>query len=119
MTRRHNVQRAREHLCYTARELAALFYVDIRTVRKWIAAGLKPIDRHVPHLFRGTAVREFLRARNKPFEPLQPGEFYCVACKAKRLPMDGIVALIPRSETTADFKGRCCHCRRHVYRVCA
>jgi hypothetical protein len=110
------VQRAKTHVCYTAKEVAQLFKVNIGTVRKWVAAGLRPIDRHVPHLFLGSSLASFLSARNKPHEPLLPGEFFCVCCKGKRLPAGNRVGLLARSETTADFTANCSQCGRRLYR---
>ena len=93
-----------------------MFEVNIRTVRKWIADGLTPIDRHVPHLFLGSRVAAFLSARNKPYEPLAPGEFFCVGCKGKRLPTHNQLGLIARSATTADFTADCSECGRRLFR---
>jgi len=116
MTRRHDPKRVRLHDCYTASELAQRFRVHLRTVRKWAAEGLQPIDRRVPHLFQGSAVAAFIRARNKPRVRLGPGEFYCTPCRAARLPERGHVWLEPRSVTMADFRGRCAICQRQLYR---
>lgn len=116
MTRRHNPLRVKLDATYTAREIAERFAVDVRTVRKWISNGLRPIDRHVPHLFYGRHVRTFIQNLNKPYEPLGPGEFFCVVCKAKREPALGAVWLTPRSDTTADYTAHCSACSRKIHR---
>jgi hypothetical protein len=116
VTRRHNPLRAKQDASYTAKEIALLFRVNIRTVRKWIANGLIPIDRHVPHLFYGRDVQAFIRKLNKPHEKLGPGEFFCVCCKGKRVPAGGLVWLTLRSERTADYTADCEGCGRKLYR---
>lgn len=116
MTRRHNPLRAKQDATYTAKEIAELFDVNIRAVRDWISKGLAPIDRHVPHLFHGRHIQEFIRKLNKPYEPLGPGEFFCICCKGKAQPRNGLVWLTPRSHSTADYTGDCTGCGRKLYR---
>jgi hypothetical protein len=116
MTRRHNPLRIKQDATYTAREIAEAFKVTVNTVGKWKAAGLHPIDRHVPFLYHGRDIQAFVRRRNKPYEPLGPGEFFCICCKGKRLPAHGQVWLTPRSERTADYTADCCGCGRRLYR---
>lgn len=116
MTRRHNPLRVKQDATYTATEIAERFNVDIRTVRDWISISLTPIDRHVPHLFHGRHIQEFIRKLNKPYQPLGPGEFFCICCKGKAQPRQGLVWLTPRSETTADYTGDCTRCGRKLYR---
>jgi hypothetical protein len=116
MTRRHNPQRVKPDHTYTASEIAECLDVNIRTVRKWIASGLAPLDRHVPHLFHGRHIQDFVRKLNKPYEPLGPGEFFCICCKRSKRPLGGEVWLTPRSPRTADYTGKCESCRRTLYR---
>jgi hypothetical protein len=116
MTRRHNPLRIKQDQSYTAREMSQALRVNIRTVREWIANGLNPFDRRVPHLFQGRVIQEFVRKLNKPHEKLGPGEFFCVCCKRKQVPIDGVVWLTPRSERTADYTANCDGCGRKLYR---
>ena len=116
MSRRHDPRRVRLHDCYTANELAQRFGIHIRSIRKWIACGLQPIDRHVPHLFKGATVVAFIRARNKPRVRLEPGEFFCTPCRSARLPVERKVWVEQRSDTTGDLRGQCETCERQVYR---
>lgn len=116
MTRRYDTRRARVSLSYTTSELAELFEVTLSTVYAWVRDGLVPIDCHRPYLFAGPAVAAFLRARNKPRQPLEDGQIYCVACKKACRPDNGIAELLPRGETTADVVGTCPFCFRRVFR---
>jgi hypothetical protein len=115
MSRRHDIRRVKLHLCYSAQELAELFRINIHTVRRWTRDGLQPIDRSYPYLYAGAVVAEFVRRRNKPRQPTGPGQIYCVACKSAITPAGGVVDLVPRSFTTADFVGTCPRCGRRAY----
>lgn len=116
MTRRYNLRRIKQHECYTAPELVALFKVSLGTVRRWAMDGLRPIDRRRPHLYLGSNVAVFLKARQKPHEPLAPGEFFCVCCKAKRRAASEVLGLILRSPTTVDLTAACAACGRRLFR---
>jgi hypothetical protein len=116
VTRRHNPLRIKLDHSYTAAEIAERMDVHIRTVRKWIAKGLTALDQRVPHLFHGRQVQEFVRKLNKPYEPLGPGEFFCICCKRATRPAGGQVWLTPRSPMTADYTGACETCGRRLYR---
>lgn len=114
MTRRYNPQRASLHRNYTAKELCALFDVSMSTLRSWTKNGLQPIDRQRPFLFAGINVRSFIERHNKPRQPTDPGEIYCVACKRVIVPDGEVVDYVPRSCSTGDFWGRCPNCHRLV-----
>ena len=119
MSRRYNPRWVKGHETYTAPELARAGRVTVPTVRLWKKQGLKPIDERRPHLFLGQTVRDFWRSREAPRVRLEPGEFYCVACKAKRLPNDLLVATEPYSATSINFIGTCPVCGRGMRRgVC-
>ena len=116
MTRRHNPIRIKADCSYTAAEIAMALDVRSHTVCRWVSKGLQPFDHHRPRLFYGREVQVFLRRFNKPREPLGPGEFYCVSCKGRRLPVRGEIWLTPRSERTADYTADCSGCGRRVFR---
>lgn len=118
MSRRHNLRRIRKLQCYSALELAAVLKVNIATIRRWGSEGLEPIERRRPFLYLGQAAADFLAARAQPRQPLAPGELYCTPCKQRRLPVDAVVRLIPRSSTTVDFSGPCPVCGRSLFRLC-
>ena len=117
MSRRHNPELAKLHFNYTILEIAALYRVDKTTVSKWISAGLQTIDRKRPLLVTGVALRTFLKARMAATKrPCQPGEIYCVACKATKRPAGNVVDLEPVSKTSASIIGTCPDCSRRIYR---
>jgi RNase P subunit RPR2 len=116
MTRRHDVRRVKSHLCYSVAETAALFNVREATVRKWVREGLTPIDDRKPYLFSGMSLAAFVAARNKPRQPLEPGQVYCVACKGPVVPAGKEVIFEVRSETAGDLVGTCGQCQHRVFR---
>lgn len=117
MSRRHNPELAKLHLTYTILEIAALFHVGKTQVSKWISAGLPTIDRKVPLLVTGVALRAFLKARmDATKRPCQPGEIFCVACKRTGRPEGDRAILKAVSETSSNLIGICTKCGRRNFR---
>lgn len=112
MTRRHNLTLISENRSYTTKEIVRLLRVTISTVYGWISAGLIPNDGRRPFLIHGTTLKAFLAKRQKPYQPMQPGEIYCVGCKAAFRPLDDVVSLEPCAATNANILGCCPRCRR-------
>ncbi len=84
MRKRHpNYRLVKIHRNYTVEDIAGLFGAHKNTVRQWIKAGLEPLDRRRPMLVHGSDLSAFLRDRKqKNKRPCQPGEVYCVRCRA-------------------------------------
>lgn len=82
---KHNPNKIRIYRTYTRKELAKVFGVCIYTINAWRKAGLPSIGEHRPLLFKGAAVKEFLKKRRVSKKvPLKETEFYCLRCKAAR-----------------------------------
>ncbi|HYD12859.1 MAG TPA: hypothetical protein VEC11_08425 [Allosphingosinicella sp.] len=116
MSRRHDVRRIKAHFTYSADELARTLDVNVRTVRKWKAEGLRPIEGLYPQVFAPQEIVRFIQARQQPRQPLAPGEIYCVACKRAQRPAGDVVNVVPRWSTNVDLVGVCPSCARHIYR---
>lgn len=116
MTRRYDPRRAKPYLTYTAQELADLYGVVIGTVRQWHKDGLTTIDRARPYLYAGSEVAGFLAARNKPRQPMEPGQIHCVACKRAVRPLNGEVETVDRTPTSLDLRGVCPTCGCKIFR---
>ena len=116
MTRRYDPRRAKRHRSYSALELSALFRVSIGAVRNWTSNGLTPLKGIWPFCFAGSDVQDFLAQFNKPRQPLQSGELYCVACKRAIRPEDSTVDFCPLTPTSGDLIGTCPHCLRRPHR---
>jgi excisionase family DNA binding protein len=117
MARRYNVRRVKIHRTYTPAEAAKLLGVHKLTVARWIASGLPLIEQRRPYLIHGADLREFLAAHQPRKQPLQPGEMYCLPCRAPRRPAGDMADLTARSETTGTLIGICPICDRYMHRA--
>ena len=120
MTRRYDPRRAHLHKCYTAREIVDAFKVSLSTVRRWHALGLTPIDGKRPYLYSGVELRAFIERHNPKRCPLMPGENYCVACKAPKIPKGKRAVVTRRDRTRSMLVGECPGCGRRIHQwVCS
>jgi hypothetical protein len=88
MSKRHpNPRLAKIHRNYTVEEIANLFGVHKNSVRNWVKGGLPTSDDRRPMLILGRDLVAFLHARRvKNKRPCQPGEIYCMRCRAAQRP---------------------------------
>ena len=85
--RLHNPNLAKIHRNYSVDEIATLFGVHRNTVRAWVKRGLATSDDRRPMLILGRDLVAFLQAqRAKNKRTCQPGEIYCVRCRAPKAP---------------------------------
>lgn len=115
--RRPNHRRVKIHRSYTVEEIARLFGVHKNTVRAWVKAGLETCDQRRPTLILGDVLAEFLktrRAKNK--QSCQPGEIYCVRCRAPRRPALDVAEYQPMTKTVGSLSGICPDCGIMIYR---
>ena len=114
MRSRHpNHRLAKIHRSYTVEEAATLFGVHRNTVRDWIRRGLQTNDERRPALILGRDLAAFLVARRlKNKRTCQPGELYCVRCRATRTPAGDMADYQPLSTTSGNLIGICpvCDC---------
>ena len=90
--RRPNPRLAKIHRNYTVEEVAGLFGIHRNTVREWVKRGLPTSDGRRPMLLLGRDLVAFLSARRaKNKRTCQPGELYCVRCRAPRAPAGDMV----------------------------
>ncbi len=79
---------------YTAKEIARKLNVNVRSVYKYYAKGMKPIENSYPLLFTGTNVKEFIKGRleqRRLQTKLKDNEFFCCKCKKAVTAKDVIV----------------------------
>jgi hypothetical protein len=88
MSKRHpNHRHVKIHRNYTVEEVARLFSIHKNTVRGWIKAGLSLSDDKRPMLILGHELAAFLQARRvKKKQTCNPGEIYCIRCRAPKTP---------------------------------
>ena len=118
MSKRHpNPRLAKIHRNYTVEEVARLFGVHRNTVREWVKRGLPTSDDRRPMLILGADLVAFLRARRvKNKRTCQPGEMYCVRCRAPRAPAGDMADYLPVTATLGNMVGICSACEAMMYR---
>lgn len=117
MARRFNYRRVKLHRSYTVAELSALIGAHKHTIGRWIAAGLKTTDSRRPFLIHGADFRAFMKSREPIKQRCQPGEFYCLGCRAPRRPALDIADFHPRTALRGSLSGICPACGRMIYRA--
>ena len=118
MSKRHpNPRLAKIHRNYTVEEVAGVFGVHRNTVRQWVKSGLPTSDKLRPILILGADLVVFLRARRvKNKRTCQPGEMYCVRCRAPRAPAGDMADYEPLTATQGNLIGMCPACEAMMYR---
>jgi hypothetical protein len=107
MSRRHDPRRAKAHRYYDVADIARLYDVTVPTARKWRKEGLRPIEEKRPFLFAGSQLAEFIKRKNKPRQPLQPGQIHCVGCKCAVEPVGNTALVRPMTPTSVQLIGHC------------
>ena len=118
MSRRHpNPRLAKIHRNYTVEEIATLFGVHRNSVRAWVKRGLPTSDDRRPMLILGRDLVAFLqlqRAKNK--RTCQPGEIYCVRCRAPKAPAGDMADYEALTATQGNLIAICPDCETIIYR---
>jgi len=99
------------HRSYTVEEAAKLFGKHKNTVRGWIKQGLPISDDKRPTLILGRELAAYLQARRTKYkQSCQPGEIYCVKCRAPKKPAAGMVEYQPITEKIGNLLAICPTC---------
>jgi hypothetical protein len=115
--RRPNHRLVKIHRNYTVEEVARLLGTHKNTVRAWVKAGLPTCDGKRPTLILGRDLVAYLQARRtKNKRPCQPGEIYCVRCRAPQRPAGDMAEYEPVTESFGSLKGICPNCEGMIYR---
>jgi hypothetical protein len=118
MAKRHaNHRLVKIHRSYTVAEIANLLGVHRNTVREWLKRGLPTTDSKRPTLILGRDLVAFLQARRlKNKRTCQPGEIYCVRCRAPQNPAGDMVEYKPLTTNLGSLVGICPNCDSMMYR---
>ncbi|MCW3848175.1 helix-turn-helix domain-containing protein [Sphingomonas sp. LB-2] len=115
--RRINPRLAKLHRAYSVPELATLLGVHKHTVRGWIKAGLPTVDHTRPVLIHGSEFQDWWATRRRQAKrPLQPGQLYCLKCRAPRAPALGMVEYATPNGATGNLKALCETCGTLMHR---
>jgi hypothetical protein len=116
--RRHpNPRRLKIHRSYTVEQLSASLKVHKNTLRRWAKEGLRRIDDRRPTMFRGIDAADFLQDRRQAAKrPCQPGELYCLKCRAPKIPAGLVADLKIKSAAIGCLEAICPTCGRMLYR---
>jgi excisionase family DNA binding protein len=117
--KRHpNYRLVKIYRCYTVEEIARLFGVHRNTVWDWIKRrGLPTIDDRRPMFIHGRDLVDFLqkrRAKNK--RKCQPGEIYCLRCRAPQKPAGDMADYKPITTTRGNLVAICPSCESMIHR---
>jgi len=116
-TRHPNHRRVKIHRNYTVEQVASRFGVHRNTVRAWLKDGLPKCDSKRPILILGRDLAEFLQARRlKNKRTCQPGEIYCVRCRAPMIPAGDMAEYRPLTPALGNLIGICPRCESMIYR---
>ena len=115
--RRPNFRLVKIHRNYTVEEAARQLGTHKNTVRAWVKAGLPTCDTKRPTLILGRELAAYLQARRaKNKRPCQPGEIYCVRCRAPKQPAGDMAEYQPITASLGSLIGICPDCERMIYR---
>jgi hypothetical protein len=115
--RRPNHRLVKIHRSYTVEEIARLFGMHKNSVRAWVNAGLPTCDSKRPILVLGRELAVYLQARRaKNKRPCQPGEIYCVRCRAPKRPAGDMAEYLPVTTNLGNLSGICPDCELMIYR---
>jgi hypothetical protein len=91
--------------------------VHKNTVRAWIKHGLPTIDRKRPMIIHGRDAKRFLEdRRRRAKQPCPPGHFFCLRCRAPKIPAGAMVDYLPITPTSGNLRGICPDCHALIHR---
>jgi hypothetical protein len=115
--RRPNPRLVKIHRNYSVEEIARTLAVHKNTVRHWLKHGLPTIDDRRPMLILGWELSRFLHERRqKAKQPCGPGQIFCIACRAPKVPAGKVTDCTVTGPLAGNLCGICPDCDRLIYR---
>lgn len=116
--RTYNTRRIKRDYSYNIEEITELFAVHNNTVRSWIRAGLKLIDKQRPHMVHGSDLIAYLNEKQtKRKHTCKHDELYCFKCRLPRPAWEGLIDIEIKTEKILQLIGICETCGTEVYRT--
>jgi len=113
----HPLNKIRKKHSYSPAEIADLFGINIKTVRRWIKDGLTPLLPNRRPLIMGAELHRFLvQKRQERKVTLRIDEIYCLACRKavrgipKSLKFEKTGKLIGKADIEQQRKTGLCEC---------
>ena len=111
MARRFKTQAVKANKPYVVDELAYVACVSIATVRNWLKDGMKKVDENRPTMIMGFQALHYLKSRKANSKrPLKVGEFYCLRCKAPKMPFGAMADYVTTSAKGGRLMALCETC---------
>lgn len=112
------ISRIRYRHAYSIAELEELLGVHKNTVRQWMRTGLRAMDDARPTIIHGSELKRFLlNRRSSKKSPCQPHEFYCLKCRAPRVPWGKVVDITIRSPRLFNLHAICEECDTAMHKA--
>lgn len=113
--RSFNIGLIRQGANYTLQEIATLYKLHIRSVREWIKAGLKIIDRHKPYLVHGSDLYDFLKQKQeKRKSKCKKDQLYCCSCRTARESICNEINIKILNHKLLMMTGCCSSCKNTI-----
>ena len=111
MAKRISARAIKANRHYTYEDAALKLGNTVQTVRSWARQGLDVMVDQRPHLIIGLDLIAFIEGRQKPKTKMPLDQFYCLGCKSRSRPLDGIAFFIPQTSSSVRLEGFCGHCQ--------
>ena len=117
MAKRYNARAIKKHHCYTVEEGAEVIGAHPKTIRAWIRSGLPTLSSKKPMLILGAHLQDYLAGCSaSKKQPLSPNEFYCLRCKAAKVPDGGLADYVQFKGSGGRLTGICPSCANFFHR---
>ena len=112
------INRIRHRHAYSIVEVTELLHVHKGTVRQWLRRGLVAMDNTRPTLIHGSELKRFLlNRRSSKKSPCKPHEFYCLKCRAPRVPWGNVMDVTIRSQSLFNLHAICGECDTAMHKA--
>ena len=113
MAKRYKYNLIKKNRSYEVNEAADIVGVTPQTIRVWHERGLRYLDETRPMMIRGEDLREFVKGLAAPKNPpMALGEFRCVKCQARRMPLGMMADYLPDNDKSGRLAAICPVCDR-------